>query len=380
VRWVIAAIAGFGLLGSAASAAAKDEWDAPQPAWEGVWRGTIGTLPVHVCLDHTPYTEKGAYYYDRSKHLLRLVRGKAEGEWFEQETDDKNGARWRLTAKGGELAGTWSEGRKSLPVRLARIGGPSRDYDGPCGSMAFHRPRIGPVRLTATAGVKDGNRFTTWTFKPSPWLSDEVAISTFTLDRPGAAIARVNTILRSVLPKRDATGEWLECVAGNANTHGSDGSFYQAIEPQVISNIWLGANENGEYYCGGPHPENFNHPRTFHLGRGVEVDPRDWFLPSAVKREDLGGNYGLYKTLTPAFVAMILEEWKPGGDEQDQECRDATLTQESWSVGIARGALVFSPNFPRVIMACGDDYKVPFAKLQPWLNAKGKAAVATLPR
>jgi hypothetical protein len=154
-----------------------------------------------------------------------------------------------------------------------------------------------------------------------------------------------------------------------------DGTFYQMIEPTIVSDHWLGANEHGEYYCGGAHPENSNIPRTFNLVSGVQVDPLDWFSPLAVHREDLGGEYGIYKTLTDAFRKALLKGWK--GDE---DCDDAVRTQDSWSVGIARGSLVFTPSLPRVIMACGEDFKMPFAKLEPWLNTKGKAALASLPR
>jgi hypothetical protein len=138
----------------------------------------------------------------------------------------------------------------------------------------------------------------------------------------------------------------------------------------------LGVRDTSDYFCGGPHPESFSTARTFDLSRGIEVDPLDWFGLKAVHREDQGGQYGVYKTLTPAFRAAILKGWK---GESDADCDDAMRSQEDWNVGIARGALVFSPQFPHVIAACTVDFKVPFARLQSWMNEQGKAAVATLP-
>lgn len=364
------------LLAGSPMAAQQDNWDTPQPEWEGVWQGTVGQLPVHVCLDATPYQQKGEYYYDRVKRLLRLEPDKTEGRWFEQDYSDKNGAQWNISASDGQLVGTWSDGKKELPVRLTRLGGSSKEYEGPCGSMAFLRPRLAPVQLTSKHPTLDGERYTTWTFKPGPWLKDEVEITTFTLDRSGPQIAKINALLRAVLPKADGTGEWFDCVAGNVNWSGRDGTYYKIIEPRLIGKRWMAANEHGEYYCGGAHPDNVNAPRTFDLALGIEVDPLDWFGPKAVHREDLGGEYGIYKTLTPAFIKVVLN----GRNLDDSDCDEAIKEQESWSAGLRAGVLVFTPNFPRVIMACGEDFEVPFARLQPWLNGQGKAAIATLPR
>ena len=125
-------------------------------------------------------------------------------------------------------------------------------------------------------------------------------------------------------------------------------------------------------------PRTDNIPHTYDLVKGVEVDPLDWLLPTAVHREELE-EYGP-STLTADFVALILKDWRAGDDEHDDECRESTLRKNRGASGSRAAPSVFSPNFPRVIMACGDDYKVPFAELQPWLNAEGKAIVVTLPR
>jgi hypothetical protein len=361
----------LGCLGLAlATSTALAQEDGPPPVWQGVWEGAVGDAPVHVCLEGTPVGQ-GAYYYDRVKRLLRLDPGKAGGEWFEQETFHEDGARWRIVPHEGTLTGTWSDGKKELPVRLTRIAASSKDENGPCGSTAFNRPRVGPVRLMSGHAIKDGERYTTWSFKPGPWFGDSIEITTFTLDRPGPQVAKVNGLLRSALPKPDGTGDWFDCVAGTL-----DGDFAKAVEPTLITARWLGVRDTSDYFCGGPHPESFSTARTFDLSRGIEVDPLDWFGLKAVHREDQGGQYGVYKTLTPAFRAAILKGWK---GESDADCDDAMRSQEDWNVGIARGALVFSPQFPHVIAACTVDFKVPFARLQSWMNEQGKAAVATLP-
>lgn len=242
--------------------------------------------------------------------------------------------------------------------------------------MAFLGPRLAKVQLTSERLTKDGERYTKWAFVPGPWLKEEVEITTFTLDRPGPQVAKINSLLRAVLPEANGRGEWFDCVAGSVNSHGQDGAYYRSIEPQLIGKRWMTASEQGEYYCGGPHPDNVFSPRTFDLELGIEVDPLDWFGPEAVHREDLGGDSGIYKTLTPAFIKVVLD----ARNLDDSDCDEAIKEQKSWSVGLKAGALVFSPNFPRVIMACGEDFDVPFARLQPWLNSQGKETMATLPR
>ena len=96
--------------------------------------------------------------------------------------------------------------------------------------------------------------------------------------------------------------------------------------------------------------------------------------PSAVKVETFATTEEPAKTLTEPFRAMILKGWKP----EDPECGGAIREEEFWNIGISRSGLVFSPSLPRVIMACGEDFTIPFARLTPWLNATGQAAVASI--
>lgn len=368
-----AALAGALLASAATAQSEEDRWKAPPPAWEGTWAGTIGSLPVHVCLNNTPYMNRGAYYYDAHKALIRLELDDKEQAWVEGELDNKSGPRLRVEGNADALSGTWTDGKRSLPVQLRRISGPSQEFEGPCSSMEFQRPRVTAVRLASKAGSMDGAKFTTWSFAPGKPF-DDIEISTFTLDRTDSGAAKVNGLLREVLPRPDGTGTWLDCMASNANAHGSDGSYSESIEPTLITRRWLAVAHSGEDYCGGAHPENYNRLRTFDLMAGTEVDPHDWFKPSAVKVETFATADEPAKTLTEPFRAEILQGWKP----EDPECAGAIREQEFWSIGISRTGFVFSPSLPRVIMACGEDFAVPFAKLTPWLNAKGQAAVASI--
>lgn len=163
-------------------------------------------------------------------------------------------------------------------------------------------------------------------------------------------------------------------MASNANAHGADGYFSESIEPSIVNERWLGATYRSDTDCGGAHPNTSVTFRTFDLERGAEVDPRDWLAPTAVHAEQV--DQSSLKSLIPAFRRFLLAGYKAEGEDCDGVLADA----EYWTVGIGRGSMVFWPELPRVVMACSEEFKIEYDRLQPWLNPKGKAIVATLPR
>lgn len=358
------------LLLSGGEAWAQDGVAAEAPAWDGVWRGTVGGLPVHVCLQRKSYEDAGAYYYNRHRALIRLRR---DGETWREGHEEGKAPAWTLSSlSGGAIEGRWSDGRRTLPVRLQRVDA-AVDEEGPCATDAFHRSRLGSVRVVEKSATFAGQPITRLSFRPGPPF-DEVEVASFTVDGGGTAVAKVNAELRSILPDARGGGEWLDCMKTNAAAHGSDGDYQEEIAPVLLSHRWLSARHQGSYYCAGAHPVDYRALRTFDLRSGGEVDVRDWFLPRAVHVEPDTGSPS--KTLTAEFRTRLLQGWKP----EDPECDDVLRTEEYWNVGVERGALVFSPTLPRVVLACSEDFKLTFAEAQPWLNAHGKAAVATLPR
>ena len=124
-------------------AVAQDE---PKPAYYGVWKGTIGAYPVMACLDRDGLGQaRGAYYY--LSHLSPIgLAGRDDGpDWDERVNYDASGARWHgVAVKGDALTASWTDGKKTLPVKLARQKFVTKDdYDGPCMGDAFVAPRAG---------------------------------------------------------------------------------------------------------------------------------------------------------------------------------------------------------------------------------------------
>lgn len=353
------------------------------PAWQGVWEGTLGSQPIRACFSYSDYRSFGFYYYQAHLDAIPLQQPKGQPLKFVEgpNEDDAKSPFWELgNASGAELTARWKQGARSLPIHLRRLAGPEfkEGENQPCSDMLFQGPRLEGIRIVESPAVKNGVRYTRLTLDHRGHFgtADDVNVESFALSGDSAAHRRINAKLHEILDSGYEYG-WFSCVKDAAAGGPFGGGTNEGYEPTLFSARWLAVNHHVEDYCGGAHPEAGNTPLTFDLTSGAEVDPLDWFTPSAVHRDDLGKQYGIYKTLTPSFVAVILKDWK--GDDRD-ECEDATRSEESWNVGITRGALVFSPSLPHVIAACIDEYKVPFAQLQPWLNAKGKVAVATLPR
>ncbi|WP_308387742.1 hypothetical protein [Acidithiobacillus sp. AMEEHan] len=104
-------------------------WVLPGRANElaGVWEGTVGTLPVRACFEEVKNDSAvqtyGQYYYLRYLRWINLVppEGKnvRSGTFDEYDTQDQ---RWHLgPVEGQELGGIWTDGKKTLPIRLTRV-------------------------------------------------------------------------------------------------------------------------------------------------------------------------------------------------------------------------------------------------------------------
>lgn len=71
--------------------------DPPQPAWQGVWQGTVGTLPVRACLIRDDYSHSFYYYLGRLRPILLEQQGGSR-LWLEDAGAPRKTARpqWRF--------------------------------------------------------------------------------------------------------------------------------------------------------------------------------------------------------------------------------------------------------------------------------------------
>jgi hypothetical protein len=359
-------------LAAAAASAAQPAPAAAAPALQGVWQGSIGTLPVRACFVQRDDAAFGAYYYLSQLRLIPLDRaGDGSGPFREGSGADAKSPRWTLDSPDSKaLAGRWTGGGRTLPIRLARIAGLAAD-ESPCASLLFNGPRLTGIRIVSQPASRDGVAYTKLILDHRGRFGD-THVETFALVGDTAAVRRIDARLREPLAG-DPPG-WFECVRGALETNSSEGEIDQAIEPRLITARWLIAMDHEEGDCGGAHPNSSDVPLTFDRTTGRQVDLHDWLNDKAVKRETYGPGTQEAKLLQPAFRDVLLAGWKP----EDADCDDAVRQEDFWTVALTRTGLVFAPELPHVAQACAEDFAIPFARLRPYLSAEGLKQVAAL--
>ena len=344
-----------------------------QPSLAGVWDGTIGNLPVRVCFNVHDYGTTGGYYYRSHLLAIALQQSDKDKRTFTEgvaEADAKTPL-WTITRVEGDIfSGDWRQGTKSLPISLKRL--PAKEKaDSPCESMLFHGPRLEGVRTISKPAAKDGVPYTRLLLDHRGHFGDDVSIESFALNDDSPATRAINTKLRKLLA--DGTDGWFDCIRMAWNS-GSDGYTGLTLSPRMISRRWLSAMNDVGWYCGGAHPDDAQTPMLFDRRTGKEVDVLQWFSAKAIKREKFEQEPTLIETLQPAFRKMVLTGWKP----EESGCRDVIGDQDFWTAELTRTGFIFTPDLPHVDEGCTENFKVPFAKLAPYLTPKGKAEVAAL--
>lgn len=349
---------------------------APAPDLRGIWEGTVGTLPIHACFVSGETGAFGAYYYNSRLRLIGLeaVEGTA-GAFREAASGDENertrpAARWRIErAAGGQLTARWTQGGRTLPVRLHRVARPGDDEESPCSDLAFHRPRLAAVTTVSTRERIDGVAYTKRRLEHGGRFG--VSVATFRLDGDSAAVRRVNARLDAPLDNNPP--EWLDCIRGTLMSGPYEGDYQASMAPAMLSRRWLSVKDSNGGSCGGAHPFEGSRYLTFDMTTGEEVNLHDWFTPAAVKVERIEGSNDVLRSLEPAFRTFLLARWHGEG-----ECDEIVRSNDYWTIGLTRAGFVFSPDLPHVAQACVEEFTADFDRIRPWLKPEGVAAVAAL--
>ena len=343
---------------------------------EGVWQGSIGNLPIRACFSTREPTVFGSYFYERHRRLIALEAEEGEETAFrENDARDSSHAGWRIErVDGASLTARWTQGRRTLPVRLTRVAGweseaGEDEENGPCMSMSFNGPRMTGIEVTEAAASADGTAYRRLSLRHDGQF--EVQVETFALARGDPAARRVNAILSEALIGDPP--EWFECVRNALRFFPHEGSFDQKIEPAVISERWLSVVQNHDSYCGGNHPNSGKTYRIFDLTNGAEEDLLSWFGPTWVERSPAEAQETYY-TLRPEFRERILAGWR----SEAPDCEEAIRSQEFWNAGITRQGFVFTPSLPHVIQACGEEFSLSFERARDLLTPEGAAAVQAI--
>lgn len=328
----------------------------------GVWEGTLGTQEIRACFNEQDWGPSGAYYYLQHLNAIPLQQSDKSAKTFVEgysEADAKM-PRWTIVrSDGNELSARWAQGPKNLPVELTRIAGVKLgENESPCGSLAFHSPRLVGVRVLRKPATKDGLRYTRLVLDTRGHFGDDVSLETFELSGGTPAIRKINAALAKPFSARPA--EWFDCMLGAAPR---SGDYHELHEPRMVTRRWLVVTDSWDSSCGGNHPNSLSVARAFDMQTGQQVDVAKW----------LNKRVG-----TPAFRRLFFAN----GGRNDKDCKEVveqSVRAFSLDIELKKSGLGFTPSdLPHVVQACGDESFISFAKLQPYLNAEGKKNVAAL--
>lgn len=357
----------FGLLLAQNAQAAPD-----LKVMHGLWSGTIGNLPVQACYDAGEYSTDGKYFYMRRLSTIPLMPDKkVPGELTEGWADTKGVARWRMnTITKNRAEGVWTGNGRTLPILLIRLPfATSDEFDGPCGSLAFVQPMFAAARIAKSPGRVRGLAVEKWKLA---FPDESVAVESFQLLGTGPAIAAINRRLREPFDKSDEGWKW--CLR-NAGAWG--GGYLDEVEARLVTAHWLSVMSSNESSCGGAHPNNSNQPILFDRQNGKQVDLYNWFGSASSNREKVEGYSETIDTLTGKLFDLVLA-LHPRASESEEDCGGAVKTASSWTLELKGEGIGFTPDLPRVVMACGDEVILSWNKLAPFLSPTGKREVAAL--
>jgi len=337
----------------------------------GVWAGTVGNLPVRACFTRRDDRIFGTYYYLSQMRLIPLEAEEGSSVAFgETEAAAADTPRWLIqSADANALAAQWTNGRRTLPVRLTRARY-VEDEDGPCGSWVFHQPRFANARPLESRATLDGVGYTDIALDLDNRF--DARVRSFALDGDGEAVRRINSELGEAFAG-DPPG-WFECLQMSLGYSANEGYFDDSHAPVMITRRWLSVADHWDGYCGGAHPDSSNGWRAFDRDSGQEVDPFSWFNEAAVTRQRFEGTEDVLTTMKPPLRDLILAGWTT----EAEECDEVIRSQDYWSIGLGRAGMLFSPDLPHVIQACGEEFTVPYARLRPFLTEEGAANIRAL--
>lgn len=383
-------------IGALPWAHAQTPASATPPAWQGVWRGQLGTQNVVVALypdDGTPH--RGRYFYERFGRDLSLWRAPppasspaAEIRLLEcppdygaafQPCEQPTGV-WTLSpvapsgSSAARLQGQWQSaglhGRRPPPPQLVNL---SRVADYTPAAEAFRDPyeqlRQRGIRETRRAGGQHG----TVAWRTLVDERSKIAVPQFTRGASPEVLSRINRQLKTQWTER--IGQALSAV-----------DFDDELTVAFANPRWLATTYSvGFYFAGAAHPSSGFSPTTYDLHTGEVTDWTRWFRFSApgpgplqLERRDLLAALAL-KAITGEVAARAAGADEPECFQQVLEhhgcgqgqCTDGELSQghvpDDWLLWPTDQGLAVSPDiYPEVARACRGEHVV-----LPWAQVRG---------
>jgi hypothetical protein len=355
-----------------ATSVSSGAWaDSSKPDWVGIWRGTVGKLPVQACFQARDYGNIGAYFY--LKHLGIISLGPIDDStWTEARNSDQaaDGPLWTtISADGSKLTGKWRGNGKELPIALERVPQVDPTVDS-CGDVAFSKPRATPLKLASSRATVDGVAYTVVKADVGKQFPD-VSLETFQLDGNTRAVQNINTALKTEIQEKVEGASYFDCTMANLAAMGEDGQYQTSTKPVLITANWMVSETDIGSTCGGAHPNWNQNWQTWDLRSGAAVDLWTWLGPKAATVTARDGYSEV--TIEPDLRALLDKGWQPA----ETDCKDAIKGQDYWSVRLVREGFAFSPDLPHALTACIEDVTLTFEQMAPLLNAVGAGGVSS---
>jgi hypothetical protein len=338
-----------------------------QDAWRGIWEGTIGPMPVRVCLDGNGGEDSRYYYLKHGKDIL-LQRSEGEqGGWQEGEAhSDKPGGKWQLAQDGDNMRGTWvsANAGKQWPIQLKRTTVPVSEGSSLCEAEYFFKPVADAANLVAgpvqTFGRHSYQTLSTRVQKRGDIHVEPVAV---VLRDFGVIGAAVNRELQLRLRKR---------LAQHLDTR-MNGLAESTEDVVWLSDRWLTLREM-EWAAGHGISGSSTWYETWDLTTGQKFDLWRWFNARSGAWHEETGNDGVEQVFTTSrALQKAIGPFDDNGG--DPECKDPG---KSWrGPRLVPGGIEFEGGMTG---PCLETTVVSFKALQPFLNEEGRRQVAALQR
>jgi hypothetical protein len=357
------------LLAALALLAATPSAAQDTPEWAGVWEGRIGSYSVRACFDgFGDGPGRGSYYYLSQLEPISLSEEEGEITWIERAATGDAEAFWQpseMTAT--RVRGIWMQGSRQLPIDLRPVRWTDGEWGGPCGSAAFLAPRVRPAQFASEDASLEGWTYTRRIFRPPAHFRDEVSIESFSFASGQTGDAAINAALAAHLPRGTVEDDFLQCLAGGISSLGTDGYYERTVRPMLVSAAFLAVDEANSDFCGGAHPNHWQVMRVFDRRTGTEIDLFDWLGEPYVEGET--------SPIAEGLRGLIIARWPR---DADAECAVYAEEADYWSLGLARGGIVFQPDLPHAATPCEERITVEWQALAPFLDADGRAGLARL--
>lgn len=329
---------------------------AANPAWVGVWHGTIGKLPVTLCF----YEDgDGSYYYGTHSSDL-LLQPKANGLWIERPPrDDKPSGYLRMQLLNDQWQGSWSNpaGSKSLPLHLTRAVD-SMDKKSGCESRLYQQTRLDHQKI-----VTSKPKF--FAKKPYRTLVADGVGGLELLAPLSSGTTKVNELLRNGF-ELDRL-EYFNCTAQSRTPE--DNQYDITMDISMWTTSWLVVMFSSESYCNSPHPNSSSFGLIYNIETGQKTRAEEWFKPTVWK----SNSHEIAPT--SQLGQLLLNNLAP---DEEAECTESVLENSEYAIWPTNKGMLFEPLLPYVQKGCGTQFVIPYPKLKPYLNTAGLKAVNEL--